>query len=273
MRVNILGPVEITHDGHQVPLFGRHQRALVAALASEIGRVIPAGRLIDTLWGDQPPASPQTKLQGYVSAVRKGFKRLKLNGVSPSWPLITRAPGYLFSADNVTVDLFDYRMLTQLAAHELEAGQFMAASTHLGQALAMWRGPAYADARTRVLSAMAAALESGRLLAIERKAGCDLRLGRHDEVTQELGLILAAYPAREGVRAALMLALYRSGCRAEALESYRAGRQVLRDQLGIDPGPVLRRLHELILRDDPLLATPGLVAGLAESPHVESEAR
>jgi DNA-binding SARP family transcriptional activator len=271
MRVNLLGPVEITHGERLVPLIGRHQRALVAALASEIGKVIPAGRLIDTLWGDQPPASPRTKLQGCVSAVRKGFRCLTLDGESPSCPLITREPGYLFSADGVTVDLFDYRALIQLAAHELEFGHFAEASDHLGHALGMWHGPAYADARTPVLSAMGAALEGGRLLAIERKAECDLRLGRHDEVAEELGLVLAAYPAREGIRAALMLALYRSGCRAEALESYRAGRKLLRDQIGIEPGPALRRLHELILRDDPLLATPGILAGLAGSPHVESE--
>jgi DNA-binding SARP family transcriptional activator len=256
MHVCVLGPIEIACHGRQIPLSGRHQRALVAALASEAGKVVPAERLIDTLWGDRPPAAALNKLQGCVSALRKQLSGQEPARASSRWPIITREPGYVFSAEAVTVDLLEYRALLRLAAQELDAGLTAAASAHYGEALELWRGPAYADAATPVLSAMAAALESGHLLTIERKAECDLRLGRHSQVAEELALVLAAHPARESLRAMLMLALYRIGCRADALQAYRAGRALLREQLGIEPGPVLQQLHELILGDDPRLAAP-----------------
>jgi DNA-binding SARP family transcriptional activator len=106
-----------------------------------------------------------------------------------------------------------------------------------------------------MLARLAGALERGRLLAVERKAECALRLGHYDAVAEELTLSVAANPLREGMRATLMMALYRRGCRAEALECYRSGRHVLRDELGIEPGTQLRRLHELMLCDDPELNT------------------
>jgi DNA-binding SARP family transcriptional activator len=262
MHVCLLGPIEIDCLGRQIPLSGHHQRALIAALASEAGKVVPADRLIGTLWGERPPAAAVNKLQGCVSALRKKLSGPKPAGSSSRWPIITREPGYVLSADSVTVDLFEYRALLRLAARERDAGLTAAASAHYGLALELWRGPAYADAPTEILSAMAAALESGRLLTIERRAECDLRLGRHGQVAEELGLVLAAHPARESLRAMLMLALYRIGCRADALQTYRAGRALLREQLGIEPGPVLRRLHDLILSDDPRLATPDTLSCL-----------
>jgi DNA-binding SARP family transcriptional activator len=259
MHVCLLGPIEVACLGRQIPLSGYHQRALIAALASETGNVVPADRLIGTLWGEQPPAAAVKKLHGCVSALRMKLSGPKPAGTSSRWPIVSREPGYALSADSVTVDLFEYRALLRLAARERDAGLTAAASAHYGLALELWRGPAYADAPSAILSAMAAALESGRLLTIERKAECDLRLGRHGQVAGELGLVLAAHPARESLRAVLMLALYRAGRRAEALETYRAGRALLREQLGTDPGPVLQRLHDLIRSDDPRLATPELV--------------
>ncbi len=257
VHVYLLGPIEVVHREWQIPLGGCHKRALLAALASEAGKVVPAGRLIDALWGERPPAQPRTKLQGYVSGLRKELSRPE--PATLRWPLVTREPGYLLSTDRVAVDLLDYRALLQRAARELDGGQVAAASDHLGQALGLWRGPAYADARTPVLCAMAAALEAQRLLAIECKSECDLQLGRSDAVAGELGILLSTHPTRERMRAAVMLALYRSGCRAEALESYRIGRVLLREQLGIEPGPVLQRLHELMLRDDPQLVSQGVL--------------
>lgn len=265
MYISLLGPVTIIHEGMEILLNGHHQRALVAILASEMGKIVPAERLIDALWGERPPASARTKLQGCVSALRKQFSGPKQTDVKSQWPLYTRDPGYLFCTDDVSVDLLDYRPLLQLASREIEVGRFAAASNHLGAALDLWRGPAFADTRTPILSAMGAALESGRLLAIERKAECDLHLGRNDLVIEELRLVLAANPLREGMRAVMMLALYRSNCRADALESYRAGRVLLREQLGMEPGSVLRRLHELILCDGPQLAMPAVLAGLNEA--------
>jgi DNA-binding SARP family transcriptional activator len=259
MHVYILGPVEFASADHEIALAGQRQRALVAALASEAGKVVSAEQLIDTLWGDRPPATARTKLQGHVSALRKALTGCE-PGASSRWPLTTRPPGYLLSTDGVRVDLLEYRALLARAAEEMEAGQVAAASGHLRTALRLWRGSAFADVGAANLVSMAAALERGRLLAIERKAECDLQLGRYDSVAEELSLVLAAHPLREATRAALMLALYRRGCRAEALESYRAGWRLLREQLGIEPGHMLRRLHEMMLSDDPGLASAELLA-------------
>jgi DNA-binding SARP family transcriptional activator len=249
----------------EIRLNGRLQRALVAVLAGEMGKIVPTERLIDALWGVCPPASARIKVQGCVSAVRKQFSGAKRTDVKSQWPLYTRDPGYLFSPDDVTVDLLDYRVLIQMAAQEMGVGRFEAASNHFSAALSLWRGPAYADTHSRVLSAMAAALESGRLLVLERKAECDLQLGRNDLVIEELRLVLAANPLRERMRGVVMLALYRSNCRADALELYRAGHALMREELGIGPGSVLRRLHELILCGSPQLALPGVLADLNEA--------
>jgi DNA-binding SARP family transcriptional activator len=265
MRFSLLGPIEITHNGREIRLTGHHQRALVAALASEAGRVISAERLIDMLWGEKPPATARVKLQGYVSGIRRALGGHVPDDGSDRWPLVTRTPGYLLSTDGVAVDLFEYHALLRLAAAEMDAGQLAAASGHLGEALALWRGSALADVSTPTLASMAAAFERGRLLAIERKAECDLELGRYDAVAEELTLVLAAHPLREATRAALMIALHRRGCRAEALESYRVGRKLIREQLGVEPGQLLQRLHKLMLSDDPLLGTRGLLAWLSET--------
>jgi DNA-binding SARP family transcriptional activator len=254
MHVYLLGPIEVSCDGHDVPLSGRHQRALVAALASELGKVVSAERLIETMWGGHPPRHARVKLQGCVSGLRKALGGSGSADPSARDTLLTREPGYLISPAGVTVDLLEYRALIRRATGDLDAGQVAAAADHLSEALALWRGPAFADVRTPVLGGMADALERGRLLAVERKADCDLQLGRHEAVAEELTAILATYPFREGTRAALMLALYRCGCRAEALECYRLGRHLLHEQLGIEPGQTLRQLHERMLTDDPQLA-------------------
>lgn len=265
MHVYLLGPIEVSCAGQEILLSGQHQRTLVAALASELGKVVSAERLIETMWGGHPPRHARVKLQGCVSGLRKALGGSSSSDGSARWSLVTREPGYLISPAGVTVDLLEYRALLRLAAGELDAGQVTVAAGHLGEALALWRGTAYADVRTPVLCGMADALERGRLLAVERKADCDLQLGRHAEVAEELTAILAIHPFREGARAALMLALYRCGCRAEALECYRIGRHQLREQLGIEPGQLLRQLHERMLADDPQLAVRGPLARFSET--------
>jgi DNA-binding SARP family transcriptional activator len=254
MQIHLLGPVEISLDGREIPLCGQQQRVLVAALASELGRVVPAERLIETIWSGHPPRHARAKLQGSVSGLRKALGDSAHGGAEMArLQLVTREPGYLISREGVTVDLLEYRALVRLATGELDLGQITAAADHLAQALALWRGPALADVRTPVLSGVAEALERGRLLAVERKAECELLLGRPEAVAEDLTTMLAAHPFREGARAVLMLALYRCGCRADALECYRVGRHLLRDQLGIEPGQALRQLHERMLADDPML--------------------
>jgi DNA-binding SARP family transcriptional activator len=249
VRVCLLGPIRISVAGHDVRLTGGLQHALLVALASEAGRIVSTNSLIEAMWGDHPPNSANVKVQGIVSSLRKALVRTGLCGADDRWPLHTCDPGYAFSAEGVTVDLLQYRVLLGQATDELAAGQLMLASDLLSEALALWSGPAIAGLRLRtpILCAMADALEGNRLLTIERKARCDLQLGRYEMVADQLSGFVAANPLREGMRAALMLALFRCGCCADALEYYRKGRQLLREQLGIEPSPPLRRLHELML--------------------------
>ena len=169
LQVYLLGPISVMWGDREIMLRGQLQRALMAALASEAGKVIPADRLIDMLWGQQPPHSAKMKLQGLVSALRKAIGDYAHGLVGTRWPLITREPGYLLSLDGVRVDLRDYRELLRRADGELEAGFVSSASVCLGEALASWRGPALADVRSPILEGLAAALEQGRLLTIERK--------------------------------------------------------------------------------------------------------
>ncbi len=251
-------------------LRGQHQRALMAALASEAGKVIPADRLIETLWGQHPPHSARMKLQGLVSALRKEIGDCAKGLVGARWPLVTLEPGYLLSLEGVRVDLREYRQLLRRANGELEAGFVNTASVCLAKALASWRGPALADVRSPVLAGLAAGLEQGRLLTIERKAVCDLCLGYYDAVVELLTPLLAAHPLRETARAALMLALYQLGCRAEALELYRNGREILQEEVGIEPGRMLRHLHQLMLSDSPQLTTP-VALGLLGQERIPAE--
>lgn len=257
MYVYLLGPIEVTRSGQYVRLTGRHQRALMAVLASELGKVVGTERLIEAIWGDNPPLHARTKLHGCVSALRKSLGECWPPGASERSFVATRDPGYVLIADTVTVDLLEYRMQIRHATMQLDAGQIAAAARSLAGALALWRGPALADARTPVLDGLADSLERGRLFAVERKAECDLQLGRPEAVAEELTATTVANPLRERMRALLMLALYRSGCRAEALECYRVGRRLLHEQLGIEPDQKLQRLHLCILADDPQLAIQG----------------
>ena len=208
MYISLLGPVTIIHEGMEILLNGHHQRALVAILASEMGKIVPAERLIDALWGERPPASARTKLQGCVSALRKQFSGPKQTDVKSQWPLYTRDPGYLFCTDDVSVDLLDYRPLLQLASREIEVGRFAGRIEPSGRCLRLVARPRlrrYPHPYT--FPPWAPLFESGQLLAIERKAECDLHLGRNDLVIEELRLVFAADPLGEGMRAVMMLRL------------------------------------------------------------------
>lgn len=257
LRVCMLGPIDVLIAEQTVELRGQHQRTLVGVLATEIGHVVPSSRLIDALWGEYPPMSARTKLQGCVSAVRKSLG-------SGDWPIITRGAGYVLTANGVTTDLGDHQALLRRAESELDRCHFAPASACFRDALDLWRGHAFADASSAVLTGIGNALELLRLLAIERKATCDLALRRNHVVASELALSLASNPLRESMRGMLMLALYRQGSRAQALATYREGRDILRDLVGIEPGPLLRELHTLMLNDDPMLITDSVTRMMAD---------
>jgi len=253
VRINVLGPIEVWTGGDQpVRLVGQRQRALLAALALDHDKVVPVARLVDVLWDTHPPATAAAKVQAHVSGLRQALGH---NAQQAAGPLVTRPPGYLLSCQGIEMDLAEFDTLVSRGTAAIASGQPGAVSDLLASALALWRGAACADVASPLIQATAKALEERRLLAVEAKAEADLVLGQYERITAEVPTWLAAHPLRERLRALLMLAHYRRGSRAQALLTHRAGREAIVAELGLEPGPQLRRLHQLILADDPALQT------------------
>jgi DNA-binding SARP family transcriptional activator len=255
VRIEVLGPIRITSDGQSIRLAGQRQRALLAALTLELGKVVPVDRLVDILWEMTPPPTARVKVRAHASALRQAIGQ---DASAADGPLLTQPPGYVLCHEGVELDLVEFDELTGQAKEASGSRQSATASELLGAALAMWRGSAFADVRSPLIRSAADSLEDRRLLACEDKAEADLTLGRSDRVVAELPQWLTAHPFRERMRGMLMLALYRLGCRADALAVYRDGHQLMVAELGLEPGPPLRALHQYILADDPrLLAQSG----------------
>jgi DNA-binding SARP family transcriptional activator/streptogramin lyase len=248
--VRILGPLELWVAGGRLELGGGRQRALLALLALHANEVVSSDRLIDELWGASPPSTARKVLQNIVSQLR--------SEIGPTGPdlLVTRSPGYVLE---LGAEALDARRFEQLAA---EAARLLAddparARELLGEALALWRGEPLVDfAYERFAQGEIARLQELRLAALEDRIDADLALGRHAELVAELEPLVAAHPLRERLRGQLMLALYRSGRLAEALETYRAGRRALREELGLEPTAALKQLEQAILRQDESLGPP-----------------
>lgn len=248
LRINVLGPVEVWRGEQRLELAPR-QRALVAALTLDAGRVVSAETLRQRLWEDGGGATGT--LHSHVSRVRR---LLEPGGPAPTTDevLRTRAPGYQLVSDEVSVDADEHAALLRSARQD-RASDPRAARTATERAIALWRGEAYADVPHRFAAAEAARLQEQLWQAHELAAELDLALGRHGEVLASLDDLVRREPLREGLRASWITALYRCGRQAEALQAYEDGRQLLAESLGIDPGPALRRLHEQVLRQDPAL--------------------
>jgi DNA-binding SARP family transcriptional activator len=268
MDFGILGPLEVSDEGHVLPLGGAKQRALLALLLLHANQVVSSDRLIDDLWGDAPPESGTAALQVRVSKLRRA---LGAGGAL----IVTRAPGYVIHCGSDQLDLQRFQRLVSEADRDLEDGDAAQASTKLGEALSLWRGAPLADLTYESFVQPAIArLEELHLVAHELRIEADLALGRHKELVGELEELVAAHPLREGLCRQLMLALYRSGRQAEALEAYQATRRTLVEHLGIEPGPGLHELERAILRQEGSLdlVTAGellrsiLVVGIGDRP-------
>lgn len=239
LEFRILGPLEVAIDGAVVHLGGAKQQALLALLLFDGGRVVSTGRLVDALWAGEPPATAQASLQNFVSQLRKTLGADVIE---------TRAPGYRLRLEGAELDLARVRRLVE----DARAADPPQRARLLGEALAIWRGEPLAEfayesfARDEI-----ARLDDLRLTLVEERAEAELALGRHAELIDELEAAVAAQPLRERLRGQLMLALYRSGRQAEALETYRAGRELLVEELGIEPSPLLQQLQTAILRQEP----------------------
>ena len=240
MEFRILGPLEVVEDGRQLALGGARQRALLALLLTRANEVVPTDRLVDELWGADPPRGAANALQYHISQLRKAL--------APSEVVLTRSPGYVIHVEPDDLDLLRFERLVEEArgvSPERAAGL-------LREALRLWRGPALADlAGESFAQAETLRLEELRLAAVERRIDADLALGRTGDLVGELEALVHQHPYREPFRGQLMLALYGAGRQAEALEVYRETRRMLVDELGIEPGPGLQDLEQAILRRDP----------------------
>jgi DNA-binding SARP family transcriptional activator/DNA-binding beta-propeller fold protein YncE len=213
---------------------------------------IPRERLIEELWGDAAPKTVNAVLSVYLSRLR----RLLADGTSEQL-LLTEAAGYVLRVPPEGLDAHRFEALLEQGRRELASGEADRGSMTLRDALALWRGPALADLTFEPFAqSEIARLEELRLTALEARIEADLALGRQDSLVAELEPLVAAHPYREGLRAQLMLALYRSGRQAEALETYRRARRTFSEELGIEPGPRLQELEGAILRHDSSLETP-----------------
>jgi predicted ATPase/DNA-binding SARP family transcriptional activator len=250
LEVRVLGPLElISGDGEVLALPGGKPRLVIAVLALEPERVVSVDRLAHCLWGERPPATAHKVLQSYISRLRK---------LLPALVLETREPGYILHVH--TLDLNRFEQLREEAAAKAAEGRWNAAAGLLTEALAFWRGPPLEDVADELeLPGEFARLDELRLSTLEERIEADLALGREAQLVAELRSLTAAYPLRERFRAQLMLVLYRLGRQADALEVYRATRQTLVDELGIDPAVELQELERRILRQDKALV-PALLA-------------
>jgi DNA-binding SARP family transcriptional activator len=239
VEYRVLGPLEVWSDGRQVPLGGGRQRDLLAMLLLHAGEVVSRERLIDGLWGEGAPESADKIVQNHVSHLRRSL--------GPD-TVLTRGRGYQLDLDGGRLDLDEFRELR--------------GSGELRAALALWRGDAFADCRLdAVAKAEAQGLDELRLATLEERIDADLAEGRHREVVGEVETLVVRHPYRERFWEQLMAAQNASGRPADALATYQRARRTMSDELGLEPGPSLRRLERAILTQDPALEAQAAAPG------------
>jgi peptide/nickel transport system substrate-binding protein len=256
MDYRILGPLDVCVDGRPLELGGEKPRALLALLLLHANEAVSVDRLIEGIWGEQLPRSAHKTLQGYVYRLRKLLENgsNEVGVAANGGVLVTSAHGYLLRVADGELDLDRFRALAERGREALAGGDPGTAAMLLRDALGLWRGPALADLGYATFAQPAIAqLEELRLAALEDLVEADLALGRDRDLVGELSALIEQNPLRERLRGQLMLALYRCGRQAEALESYQQYRRALSHELGLDPSPALSGLEASILRRDPSL--------------------
>ncbi|MEV7217419.1 AfsR/SARP family transcriptional regulator [Kitasatospora cineracea] len=258
MKIKVLGALSAEVNGISVVPTAGKPRQILALLALYPGRVVPVPTLMEEIWGTELPQSSLTTLQTYILQLR----RLLGTAMGPDAPgsakevLATRYGGYLLQVPSEAVDVYTYERLLLEGRQAFEDGEDETAAARLREALDLWEGSALVDVRVGpVLEIEVMRLEESRLVARERRIDADLRLGRHSELLAELTDLIARHPQHEGLHSQAMVALYRSGRQAAALDVYRRLRHRLIEELGVEPSPQLQRMHQAMLVVDPLLDT------------------
>jgi DNA-binding SARP family transcriptional activator len=251
MHFRILGPLTVQDGQATLTVSGARQRTLLAGLLIHAGRIVPSDRLSEMLWDDVPSADARGTIRAYVMRLRRTL------GPAAGGRIVTRYPGYLIDVREEEVDLLRFTALCRAGGAAVQACSWQDAADVLARALEMWRGPAFADIPSPVLHRdEAPQLEELRLQATEWRLDACLHLGVHSQLVPQLQHLAREHPLRERFHAQLMLALYRCGRQGEALQAYRRARGVLVGELGLEPGPQLRLLHQSILAADPDLLAP-----------------
>ncbi len=264
MRIQLLGPLGAEINGNSLLPTARKPRQLLALLALHPGRLLPAGTLIEEIWGPDPPCGAPATLQTYILQLRRhldtALRTAPGTGTGMGPPggakdvLTGRHGGYLLRIPPRSVDVHTYESLVAHGHRSYEQGDDHGAATALRTALALWRGPALVDVTTGpVLRIEVLRLQESRLGTTERRIDMDLRLGRHTQLLAELAELTARHPRHEPLHAQAMVALYRSGRQARALDVYRRLRTRLIEDLAVEPSPPLQRLHRAVLSVDPAL--------------------
>jgi YVTN family beta-propeller protein len=245
----LLGPLEVTDGNRAIPFGEGRQRSVLVFLLLRRNEAVASDRLVDALWGEAPPPTAAKVLQNYVRQLRRAL------GDREGQRLQTRGHAYALRVEDGELDLDRFEELVREGGEALEHGHPADAAARLREALALWRGPALADVAYEAFAqGEIARLEERRTVALERRIDADLALGRHADLVAELEALVAQQPLRERLHAQLMIAFYRCGRQADALEAYQRARRALLDELGVEPGPTLRDLQAAILRQDPQLA-------------------
>jgi DNA-binding SARP family transcriptional activator len=251
LEYRILGPLEIVDDVGALLLGGRKQRAVLAVLLLHANQVVSTDKLIDDVWGEDAPPSAPSALQVYIAQLRKALGRTNRGAEA----IRTRSPGYELVVAEDELDADRFARICKKGRASLAGGDPAGASEQLQEALACWRGQPLAEFTYETFAqSEIERLEEAKIAAIEDRVEADLALGRHLDLVGELDSLVGVFPLRERLRGHLMLALYRSGRQAEALQVFRDARDALAEQLGLDPGPELQELERAILNHEDALA-------------------
>jgi DNA-binding SARP family transcriptional activator len=248
MSIGVLGPLTVELDHTSIVPAAAKPRQMLALLALSPGSMISVPVLRQELWGERPPRSASTTLQTYIRQLRVCITAALDPGQDPKQVLCTHSTGYTLQAYSVSADMIEFERLAHAGRTAAEEGDHHRAAVMFGRALGLWRGPALADVRHGwQLGLKAASLEEAKLSVHQRRIDSDLALGRHVDLLAELNTLVVQHPTNEHFSASRMAALYNSGYVERALQEFHRLRTALRTELGIEPTPMLQRLHVALL--------------------------